>query len=84
MLYEKTSYTDTVNQIYAVGARRSENDTLQIIAEFKDINAPGYNASNEADRLLAAIELSARPFGVCHCAAQMKPHKHPPVFLCKS
>lgn len=58
LLYEKTSYTDpnrNYGQVYAVGVRRSKNDTLAIVAEFLDRDLPGYNACNEADRLLAIL-----------------------------
>jgi len=51
MLYETTSYSNGYRQIYAVGARRSKNDSLEIIAEFRDVAAPGYSAEKEADML---------------------------------
>lgn len=56
MIYETTSYTDGRNQIYAVGARKSLNAPLVILAEFRDVDAPGYVASNEADKLLSKLE----------------------------
>ena len=56
MIYEKTSYTDGINQIYAVGARRSKNAPLVIMAEFKDFDAPGYLASDQSDALLNLLE----------------------------
>lgn len=60
MIYEKISYHDDYHrkhrQVYAVGVRRSINDTLEIIAEFSDVKADGYDASREADRLMAQME----------------------------
>lgn len=55
MIYETTSYSNGHRHCYAVGARRSKNDSLEIIAEFRDVAAPGYNASDEADKLLTAL-----------------------------
>ena len=56
MIYVKTSYTNLGRQIYAVGVRRNQNDTLLILAEFHDIDAPYYVACNEADKFLASLE----------------------------
>ena len=48
--YRTFGYFDGRNQIFAVAYNRT------VIAEFRDINAPNYNASNERDKFLSSLE----------------------------
>ena len=59
MICDKIGYNDAgQRQVYAVGIRRSINAPLEILATFVDVDANGYNASNEADTFLAKLESS--------------------------
>lgn len=56
MIYEKFGFQDATRQVYVVGARVYPDSPMDIIAMFYDIDAPRYDASIEADKLLSLLE----------------------------